>query len=146
MRNFIVRWLSLVPLRRGEAAGPGARAPRPDDAPQKARMTGSFPGVELRTRGTACRPARSLARKRLLATEAPPVPLEGCTLRTRCNCYYIQHDDRRSGEPRRNADAGISGSFYTGPERRSGLDRRRRKRSSDDSYYEYMRDRDRRHH
>jgi hypothetical protein len=145
MRNFIVRWLSLVPLRRGEVAGHGARDARSGDARQKARTTGSFPGVELRTRGAACREAKALARKRLLATEAPPLPLNGCTLRTRCNCHYLQHEDRRSGEPRRNADAGISGSFYTGPERRRSLDRRRSGRGSDDSYYDYMRGRDRDH-
>lgn len=136
MRNFIVRWLSLVPLPRVKRTSGTAQRPKPSAGP------GSSPyrAVELRAQGPACRGARALAGKRMLAAEAPALPLPGCTLR--CACYYKNHADRRSSEPRRLADAGVSGSFYMGPERRSGLDRRIGRRSAEDNYYDYMRRRD----
>lgn len=142
MPNFIVRWLSLVQLRGGKTRGHRVlHAARSSDASRRTREITSFRGVELRTRGAACREAKALRGKRMLAAEAPPLPLKGCHLR--CGCYYIEHEDRRSPEPRRRVDAGVSGAFYTGPERRSGLDRRRSSGPTPDNYYEYMRDRER---
>lgn len=136
MPNFIVRWLSLTRLRKDKSATDRRRA-KSEPAAGEAH---SYRSVELRTRGVACREAKARAGKRVLATEAPPLPLKGCTLR--CSCYYKEHADRRDSEPRRLVDVGMSGSFYTGPERRSGRDRRRAERSSDDDYYDYMRRRD----
>jgi hypothetical protein len=137
MRNFIVRWLSLVPRRREKH---GAAQPRTEDTGRGAREPASYRAVELRTQGSACRAAKALAGKRMLVAEAPTLPLQGCMLR--CSCYYKPHADRRTSEPRRLADVGVSGSFYNGPERRSGLDRRLGSRGADDNYYDYMRRRD----
>jgi hypothetical protein len=141
MRHFIVRWLSLVALRR-ESSG-GDRAGRIDpssDMGRSARQPAAFRSVELRTQGTPCGEAKALAGKRILVAEAPSLPLQSCTLR--CSCYYKPHDDRRDPEPRRRIDAGMSGTFYAGPERRSGHDRRSRNYSAEDNYYDYMRRRE----
>ena len=137
MPNFIERWLSLTRLRRPDKQSTDRRRVQ-----ERAIGEGkSYRSVELRTRGVACRDAKSLAGKRILIDEAPPLPLKGCTLR--CTCYYKEHPDRRDSEPRRIVDVGMSGTFYAGPERRSGLDRRRRHRDAEhDGYYDYMRRRD----
>jgi hypothetical protein len=139
MANFIVRWLSLVPMRREKHAARRERSGGPSGpAPHGASQ--SYRAVELRTHGPACRPAKALAGKRMLVADAPALPLEGCKMR--CACYYQQHADRRSSEPRRLADIGVSGNYYTGPERRSGLDRRISGTGAEDNYYDYMRRRD----
>src|SRR5690606_5179416 len=99
MRPFILRWLSLVPVRKREPA------PRPEtrtDAPVRPRP-GDFRAVELKTHGTACRAARAWLGKRILVADAPTLPLADCTL-PRCVCYYKHHADRRRDEPRRAAD------------------------------------------
>ena len=131
--RFIVRWLSLAPFRRETQHQHAAKDGGVRAAPSKL----SYRAVELRTRGPACAAARELAGKRLLVAEAPPLPLADCN--ARCMCYYEAHADRRRDEPRRAADLGVSGSFYAGPERRSGLDRRQTHRAAEDSYYDYMR-------
>lgn len=138
MANFIVRWLSLVPLRREKHAARRERSGgESGPAPHAAQ---SYRAVELRTQGPACRQAKALAGKRMLVADAPALPLAACKLR--CVCYYQPHADRRSSEPRRLADIGVSGSYYTGPERRSGLDRRISGAGAEDNYYDYMRRRD----
>ncbi|HEX6996990.1 MAG TPA: hypothetical protein VF322_02530 [Gammaproteobacteria bacterium] len=134
--SIITRWLSLVPLRRTAATDKRSRTRTEATAPTPRPRT--YEAVELRSRGRACQAARELMGRRMLVEEAPPLPLKGCALR--CACYYKQHADRRRDEPRRKADVGITSSFYVGPERRSGLDRRAGKRPPlEDDYYDYMR-------
>lgn len=136
MRAFIVRWLSLVPVGKNARTRTSAKKP---PAHRPAAERGDYRAVELRTHGPACRAARALAGKRVLIAEAPPLPLPNCA-QSRCSCYYKHHADRRRDEPRRRADVGVSGTFYSGPERRSGLDRRQSHRAAaDDDYYDYMR-------
>lgn len=136
MRAFIVRWLSLMPGSSPLRSRTSSKQPpehRPTGAP------GDYRAVALRTQGAACRAARALAGKRMLIAEAPPLPLPGCT-QANCACHYKHHADRRREEPRRAVDVGLSGTYYAGPERRSGLDRRQSHRATtDDDYYGYMR-------
>jgi hypothetical protein len=54
----------------------------------------AYRAVELKLCGDPCEAALIIAGKRLLKAEAPPLPLEGCKSR-KCNCCYIQYDDRR---------------------------------------------------
>ncbi|HEY8518713.1 MAG TPA: hypothetical protein VIN61_01435 [Gammaproteobacteria bacterium] len=133
---FITRWLSLVPLRRKTATDKRSKKRPSGEAP--ALRSRSYRAVELRSRGSPCEAARKLMGRRMLVEEAPPLPLKGC--RSRCACYYEPHADRRRDEPRRRADVGITSSFYVGPERRSGLDRRIAKRPpQEEDYYDYVR-------
>jgi hypothetical protein len=50
--------------------------------------------VELQICDDPCESALAIAGKRLLKSEAPPLPLEGCPHK-KCLCAYIQYDDRR---------------------------------------------------
>lgn len=73
-------------------------------------------------RPKACEAAIKLARKRFLATEAPELPLAGCTSRV-CDCTYYHHEDRRKG-PRRAKELGVPRQNYEGDERRRFRGRR----------------------
>ncbi|MDR0702062.1 MAG: hypothetical protein LBF61_06570 [Azoarcus sp.] len=54
----------------------------------------AYRAVELKLCNTPCEAALIIAGKRLLKSEAPVLPLEGCKQR-KCACRYIQYDDRR---------------------------------------------------
>ncbi len=53
-----------------------------------------------------CQSARSIAGKRFLSEEAPPLPLAACTNRQGCACRYQHFDDRRT-DFRRESDEGL---------------------------------------
>lgn len=75
------------------------------------------------TPAQACAAVKSLAGRRSLSTEAPPIPLPGCDALV-CRCAYKHHDDRRSAR-RRSADRGIeSYRGQKGDERRQSRGRR----------------------
>jgi hypothetical protein len=64
------------------------------------RVTNPFHAVSILA-GPACRrTADEYAGKRFLSREAPQLPLETCD-RAKCRCRYAHHEDRRSGEDRR---------------------------------------------
>jgi hypothetical protein len=69
--------------------------------------------------------------------EAPKLPLPACG--QHCTCVYKSFNDRRD-ESRRAADVGITSSWYVGPERRTGRDRRGQgPPDGKPSYYDYRR-------
>ncbi|MDR2014815.1 MAG: hypothetical protein LBP99_04235 [Azoarcus sp.] len=53
-----------------------------------------FRAVELQICDDPCESSLAIAGKRLLKSEAPPLPLERCPHK-KCLCTYIQYDDRR---------------------------------------------------
>jgi hypothetical protein len=53
-----------------------------------------YRAVELQICDDPCESSLAIAGKRLLKSEAPSLPLEGCT-HNKCLCVYIQYDDRR---------------------------------------------------
>ena len=86
----------------------------------------SYAGVAIKTRAGCCAAAEALDGKRFLQAEAPLLPLKACTVAaSACECRYIRFDDRRD-DPRRAEDAGMSGQYYTGAERRIGQRGRRK--------------------
>lgn len=96
-------WL-LIRLRRGsttEAAPPVASA---------SAAKSEYHAVSLKVSGTACRAAKDLTGQRFLSSEAPMLPLPGCTV-TDCSCRFVHHKDRRSGKDRRSpfSPAGFGG-------------------------------------
>jgi hypothetical protein len=90
----------------------------------------AFHAVSIRFANSACEAARDMAGRRFLATAAPKLPLPECDV-LECNCRFVHHKDRRTGQDRRSpfASSGLGGG--TGSyekEQRKGRDRR----SSDD--------------
>jgi hypothetical protein len=70
-----------------------------------------------------CAASWALRGKRFLSSDAPSLPLEGCTAST-CSCRYVHHEDRRSAA-RRTADVmRRSDVFFAGVERRQAGGRR----------------------
>ncbi|THF60665.1 hypothetical protein [Pseudothauera rhizosphaerae] len=87
--------LFYVRTRAGGEEGSGEEAPPPlgEHGP-------SFHAVEVRAaRDGGCEMVRALRGIRFLSTEAPPIPLPSCS-RGRCACFYVHHEDRRSGQRR----------------------------------------------
>ena len=82
-----------------------------------------FAAVELMPALESCEAAQQLAGKRILANDAPVLPLEGCT--ERCRCAYKRLADRRQGQGRAS-DYGLPGPImFTGQDKRKKRDRRK---------------------
>lgn len=83
--------------------------PRPRVAPEIARVepeSEDYRGVEVIPHPSGhCEAVDKIAGKRLLADEAPSLPLPNCDAEE-CNCRYAQYRDRRL-DSRRDADIGI---------------------------------------
>lgn len=88
------------------------------------RVSHPFRAVTVRGRMNCCNAARRLQGKRFLASQAPALPLGGCSQSGQCSCRYLHLTDRR-GEIRRDTDFGLP-SRNAGPdgERRISRDRR----------------------
>jgi len=97
-----------------------ARATAPPQSPTKAG--GRFGGVEIRTRKGACDAARELEGKRILAKNAPPLPLPSCVA-ARCACSFTKLADRRT-DGRRWQQEGMTASLFQAANRRKQRDRR----------------------
>lgn len=98
---------NLMARLRGEpkAPPPMRQPPRP------------FQAISI-YRGTACCAiAKQFSEHRFLAKDAPELPLTGCTMPERCDCRYLKHKDRRTGE-RRLVDFTFAANIYSGAERR----------------------------
>lgn len=78
----------------------------PNRAAKPASVSGPYQSAELVVSASGCcAAAEALAGKRLLAHEAPMLPLPGCD-RSKCRCRYNRLTDRRT-EARRAADVGL---------------------------------------
>lgn len=124
---LLALWL-LIRLRRGGAEEPTMRETTP------AAPASEFHAVSIKVTGMACAAAKQLTGQRFLATEAPRLPLPGCTAAD-CNCRFVHHKDRRSGKDRRSPFSpggfgGGTGSFEM--DKRKGQDRRK---SDDEDYF-----------
>jgi hypothetical protein len=87
-----------------------------------ARAPERFAAVEIRWRSGACEAARALEEQRFLASQAPALPLVGCT-RTRCNCTFTKLSDRRTDD-RRWGHEGLSAAMFLDEDRRNRAGRR----------------------
>jgi hypothetical protein len=100
----------------------GRQATAPAPASREARPAPRFGSVELRTRSGACRAARALVGQRLLAKDAPVLPLPSCTS-VQCSCTFAKLADRRT-DIRRLLQGSLSASLFAGTNRRAKRDRR----------------------
>ena len=85
-----------------------------------------YHAVSIRFDKWPCRAAKEYEGRRLLADEAPRLPLPDCDA-AECNCHFVHYKDRRSGKDRRSPFGaggvpGTSGRFEQ--ERREGKERR----------------------
>lgn len=72
----------------------------------RAKPNFEFRGVEVIPDASACcKAVEAIAGRRLLADEAPQLPMSDCDKPT-CECRFQQYSDRRT-DLRRDADAGI---------------------------------------
>lgn len=107
----------------------GDSKPAPGARPDRRVSTstgGKYHAVAIKFPSYACDAAKSIAGKRYLSTEAPPIPLPDCDGRE-CECTFIHFKDRRTGKDRRSpfTPAGFgSGTGKFDTERRAGNDRR----------------------
>ncbi len=89
---------------------------------QVARVEHLFHGIEVIPGKRCCPAARALAKRRILSSEAPRLPLQACTNPNHCTCTYKHFTDRRT-EARREWDIGLPERFRV-DERRTGRGRR----------------------
>jgi hypothetical protein len=74
--------------------------------------------------GSCCQAAGALQGQRFLSSDAPTLPLRGCTNPSGCQCRYRHHPDRRH-DRRRTMDYGFANRLYNGTERRGAPHGRR---------------------
>ncbi len=101
-------------------------------ARQDRRISGGSSGdsshhaVSIKPGAYACSQANELAGQRFLATEAPEIPLPGCSS-SNCECHFVHYKDRRAGKDRRSPFTSGGMGAVTGKytqERREGKERR----------------------
>lgn len=74
-------------LRRSSSAVP------PKGGESTARR---FAAVTITPASLACEAVKAIRKNRILAREAPRLPLPDCSLPDRCNCTYKKYADRRA--------------------------------------------------
>jgi hypothetical protein len=79
--------------------------------------------IEPGSRG-CCEAVRKLVNRRILASEAPMLPLDDCSQPGECQCAYKKWPDRREEGDRRTGYSGLASQFHAATERRDGKDRR----------------------
>jgi hypothetical protein len=100
-------------------------APEPTAEVPRKKPVSPYHAVEIQPGRNACAAALALGSRRFLSREAPPLPLAACD-RSKCDCRYEHHDDRRKGGRRAN-DLGVSIEGHESQERRDPTRRGRRK-------------------
>lgn len=116
---LLAAWLLL--RKRGKQPEPSDR--RRTSSPQRDT---TYHAVSIRYAPSACDAAKAMTGRRLLANEAPRLPLSGCDGRP-CECRFAHHNDRRTGRDRRSPfarSAGLEGTGAHPVERREGSERR----------------------
>ncbi len=88
-----IAWLMR---KRAESADSGSRT----NLRRKGGTT-DYHSVSIIFSKNACAAAEDLSGRRFLATTAPTLPLPECDADD-CICYFEHHEDRRSGNDRRN--------------------------------------------
>jgi hypothetical protein len=72
-------------------------------AVQVHRVTNPYHAVSIKAGPNCAKTALQYGQQRFLSREAPVLPLPTCNS-TGCTCRYLHHDDRRSGDDRRERD------------------------------------------
>ena len=97
---LLARWLPLAPgwdsaIRKMD------RASRPKFKYRSINASRDYPAVSIRAAQNGCQAVKLTNGVRYLSTEAPILPLPGCT-NEKCHCTYAHHTERRTGSDRRH--------------------------------------------
>jgi hypothetical protein len=84
----------------------------------------SYRGVSLHLCDHACECVCHVRGQRFLASDAPVLPIYGCT-NSECSCTYVHHEDRRSGKDRRYPSLTMDGVIANNEHRHSHKSDRR---------------------
>lgn len=90
------------------------------------KQTRKFHGISVKPGPHACQAVQALVGRRFLPDEAPAMPLATCD-RSKCQCAYSHHGDRRDREDRRSGwgtFGGFTPSIPGGNRRAKSMDRR----------------------
>ncbi len=97
------------------ASGAGPRRPQSD----------GHAAVSVVTRGECCSSAATLSGLVMLASDAPSLPLESCSMPGQCRCSYREYPDRRlRADDRRFPYGKRRAVWFTGVEKRTSRGRR----------------------
>jgi hypothetical protein len=97
MFSWFRRKIKVTQIERAEARGATSI---------NIRAINPWHAVAVSTGKPCCRASVAARTVRYLSSEAPPLPLAGCTQPDACLCKYKHHGDRRVG-PRRTTDSDL---------------------------------------
>jgi hypothetical protein len=100
-----------------------AKKTAPIARPQRPNNIGNFHAVEIAPSIKCCTAAMHAKGKRFLLREAPRLPLEACTMPTKCLCKFRKNADRRDTD-RRLFGSTESKRWFAGVESRTRSARR----------------------
>ena len=84
-----------------------------------------YPAVTIVTGMNCCAAVRALEGMRILAGQAPALPMPNCTMPAECRCRFKKYVDRRDDEQGRRFLYGQeSSAWYAGGQRRKSRGRR----------------------
>jgi hypothetical protein len=106
-------------------SGRGTQTAAKSRADNGAASGSNMHAVSIQMGPFPCDAVRGLREQRFLSAEAPPLPRPGCD-KSRCDCRYRHHSDRRTHEERRLPIPTLDGfeSMHQHGERRDSGDRR----------------------
>ncbi len=99
--GLLVLAIAVFVIYRGRQSGANGTKSSPSKPVDLLATTSKFHAVSIRTGLIACDAARALHGERFLSDAAPMIPLKGCDVDA-CQCRFVHHADRRSGEERRS--------------------------------------------
>lgn len=91
-----------------------ARGKRPGKVDKEAQTPmGAYRCTSIVFEDSACDAVKAIGRKRFLAVDrdTPTLPLRECD-RSKCNCKYMRHDDRREDNDDRRWAAALQTAMY----------------------------------
>ena len=94
-----------------------AKSPKSIAKPKRPNGAGDFRAVEIAACAMCCPAAMQAAGRPYLLSEAPRLPLQGCTMPTNCSCRFRKNADRR-GNDRRLFGAMETNRWFLGTEGR----------------------------
>jgi hypothetical protein len=93
------------------------KKPTPIALTNRSNIGGDFRAVSVAPSLPCCAAATHATGRRVLLREAPRLPLEACTMPTRCSCKFRKDADRRDSD-RRLLGGMEANRWHAGPESR----------------------------
>jgi hypothetical protein len=85
----------------------------------------NYPAVTIAMPARCCEAVSAFEGKRILASQAPKLPMRDCTMPDKCRCRFRKFTDRREDEQGRRFRYGEErGAWHAGGQRRQSRGRR----------------------